>query len=150
MTFIDCTKEINNTQVDNAKDTIVVMPTYNLVEHFDNYLKTPGSLWEHYRDKPILTDAGVITDFTNNDNSDSLKFKQKLTGQTGEDNTKNFKIVVLIKYLSKFWRTFEMPLINCEVTLNLTWSANCVISSSTNANQATTFAITDTNFMFRL
>ena len=47
------------------------------------------------------------------------------------------------KYLSNFWKSLEMLLINCEINLVLTWSANCVISNAT-ANQATTFAITDT------
>ena len=51
--------------------------------------------------------------------------------------------MVPLKYLSSFWRTFEMPLINCEINLILTWSANCVISNAP-ANQATTSAITDT------
>ena len=46
--------------------------------------------------------------------------------------------MVPLKYLSNFWRTLEMYLINCEVNLILTWSENCV------ANQNATFAITDT------
>ena len=48
-----------------------------------------------------------------------------------------------LKHLSNFWRTLEMSGINCEINLILTCSANCVISSSA-ANQATTFSITDT------
>ena len=52
--------------------------------------------------------------------------------------------MVPLKYLSNFWRTLEMPLINCEVNLMLTWSANCVIVSTDVANQVATFAITDT------
>ena len=51
--------------------------------------------------------------------------------------------MVPLKYLSNFWKTLEMPLINCKINLILTWSENCVISSAT-ADQATTFAITDT------
>ena len=43
--FINCISEINNTQIDNAKDTDIVMPTYNLIEYWDNYAKTAGSLW---------------------------------------------------------------------------------------------------------
>ena len=50
----------------------------------------------------------------------------------------------MLKYLSNFWRTLEMPLINCEVNLILTWSSTCVIVSTGNANQAVKFAITDT------
>ena len=49
-----------------------------------------------------------------------------MTGQTGNNGTKNVKIMVPLKYLSNFWRTLEMLLINCEINLMLTWSANCV------------------------
>ena len=52
--------------------------------------------------------------------------------------------MVPLKYLSKFWRTLEMPLTNCEINLILTWSANCVIVSTNNSNQNATFAITNT------
>ena len=49
--FTDCISEINNTQVDNAKDLDVVMLMYNLIEYSDNYSKTRGSLWQYYRDE---------------------------------------------------------------------------------------------------
>ena len=52
--------------------------------------------------------------------------------------------MVPLKYLSNFWRTLEMPLINCEVNLTLTWPSNCVLIATTIQNQAATFAITDT------
>ena len=58
-----------------------------------------------------------------------------------DGNTKNVKIAVPLKYLSNFWKTFEILLINCESNLILTWSQNCVISSATGK---TKFAITDT------
>ena len=51
--------------------------------------------------------------------------------------------MVPLKYLSNFWRTLEMPLINYEINLIVAWSENCVISNAA-ANQATTFATTDT------
>ena len=51
--------------------------------------------------------------------------------------------MVPLKYFSNFWRTLEMPLINCEVNLILTWSSNCVLIATVNPNQAATFAITD-------
>ena len=66
-----------------------------------------------------------------------------MTGQT-DNGTKNVEIMVPLKYLSNFWRTLEMPLINCEVNLILNWSRNCFIVSSNDANQNATFAITDT------
>ena len=84
---------------------------------------------------------GVIADFPGN--SASFKFKQKITGETGDDGRKDVKIMVLMKYLSNFWRTLETSLINCEINLILTWSANCVISNAA-PNQAATFSITDT------
>ena len=67
-----------------------------------------------------------------------------MNGQSGDDGTKNVEIMVSLKYLSNFWRTLEMSLINCEINLIYTWSANCVIVSTNVANQNATFAITDT------
>ena len=52
--------------------------------------------------------------------------------------------MVPLKYLSNFWRTLEMPLINCEVNLILTWSSTCLLAAVGDANQAATFAITNT------
>ena len=130
--FTNCIREINNTQVDNAKDIDIVMPMYNLIEYSDNYAKTTGSLWQHFRDEPD----------DNIKNSESLKSKIKITGKPPDnDNEKDVGIMVPLKYLSNFWRTLEMPLINCEINLILTWSSTCVITES---NGAGTFKITDT------
>ena len=98
--FTYCINEINNTQVDNAKDTDIVMAMYNLIEYSDNYAKTSGSLWQYYRDEPN----------NNLTNSESFKFKVKITGKTpAADNEKDVEITVPLKYLSNFWRTLEMP-----------------------------------------
>ena len=70
------------------------MPIYSLIEYSDNYLKTSGSLWQYYRDDPDLNNDGVITDFPNDTDSVSFKSKQKITGQTGNDETKYVQIVV--------------------------------------------------------
>ena len=67
-----------------------------------------------------------------------------MTGQTGDYGTKNVEIMVRLKYLSNFRRTLEMPLINGEINLILTWSTNCVFASTNVANQNPTFEITDT------
>ena len=139
-----CISEINNTQVGNAKDIDIVMPMYNLIEYSDNYSKTSGSLWQYCKDISAVNDNNAIVDFTDNNLTDSFNFKVKMTGQTGDNGTKNIEIMVPIKYLSNFWRTFEIPLINCEFNLILTWSANCVIVSTNVANQNATFPITDT------
>ena len=105
---------------------------YNLIEYSDNYAKTSGSLWQYFRDEPD----------DNIEDSESFKSKLKITGKTeNNDNEKDVELMVLLKYLRNFWRTLEMPLINCEVNLILTWSSNCVITDSVGAG---TFAITDT------
>ena len=120
--FLKCISRINNTDTDNAKDIDIVLAMYNLIEYSDNYSKTSGTLWQYGKDDP-------------NDNtadSESFKYKVKITGKTPDDgNTKNIEIIVPLKYLSNFSRNLEMPLINFEVNLELTWSKDCVITNST-------------------
>ena len=67
-----------------------------------------------------------------------------MTGQTGDDGTRNVEIKVPLKYLSNFWRTLEMPSSTFEIDLIFKWSTNCVIVSTNVANQNATFEITDT------
>ena len=67
-----------------------------------------------------------------------------MTGQTGDNGTKNVDIMVQLKYLSNFRRTLEMPLINYEINLIVTWSTNCVIVSTNVVNENATSEITDT------
>ena len=101
-------------------------------------------MWQYTKDIPAIDNSNAIVNFTNNNLTDSFDFKVKMTGQTGNNGTKNVEIMVPLKYLTNFWETFEMPLNNCEITLLLTWSASCVIVSTNIANQNATFAITDT------
>ena len=68
-----------------------------------------------------------------------LKIKEKITGQTGGNGTKNVEIMVPLKYLSNFWRTLEMALIYCEINIDLNWSKNCVIVATNVANQRAAF-----------
>ena len=78
--------------------------------------------------------------------TDSFNSKAKIAGQTDSDGEiYNAKIMIPLKYLSNFWRTVEMSLINCEVDLILTWSANCAIVFTNVANQDAMFAITEDN-----
>ena len=120
--FIKCISRINNTEIDNAQDIDILMPMYKLIEYSDNYSKTSGSLWQYYKDDPNDNLA----------NSESFKYKVKNTGKTpAEVNKKDVEIIVPLKYLSNFWRTLEMPLFDCEVNLELTWSNDCVITNST-------------------
>ena len=120
------------------------MPVYNLIEYSDNYSKTSGSLWQYCKEIPAVNNAGNIVDFNGANATDSFNFKTKITGQTGDDGTKEVKIMVPLKYLSNFRRTFEMPLINCEVNLILTWSATYVMCYTGIAAQNATFAINET------
>ena len=50
--------------------------------------------------------------------------------------------MVQLKYLSNFWRPLAMSLLNCEVSLIITWSPTYVITNSTSEGK---FEITDTN-----
>ena len=138
----NCISEINNTQIDNAKDIDIVMPMYNLIEYSDNYAKTTESLWQYSKDIPARNDNNEIVVFTRNNLTDLFNFKVNFAGQTGNNGTKDVEIMVALKYLSNFWRTLEMPLINCEVNLILT--STCVIAAVGDANLVATFAITNT------
>ena len=120
------------------------MPMYNLIGYSDNYAKTTGSLWQYCKDISARNTNNEIIIFSDYNTTDSFKFKAKITGQTGNDGTKDVEIMVPLKYFFNFWRTLEMPLINCEVNLILTWSANCVLIATAIQNQAATFEITDT------
>ena len=142
--FTNCISEINNTQIDNAKDIDIVMPMYNLIEYSDNYAKTTGSLWQYCKDIPALNANDEIVIFAEDNLTDSFNFKAKITGRTGNNGTKDVEIMVPLKYLSNFWRTLEMPLINCEVNLILIWSSTCVLIATNTPKQNATFAITDT------
>ena len=143
--FTNCISEINNKQVDNAKDIDIVMPMYNLIEHIDNYSKTSGSLWQYCKDILAVDNNNAVVNFAENNLTDLFNYKVKITAQTGDDGTKNVEIMVRLKYLNNFRRTLEMPLISCEINFILTWSTNCVIVSTNVANQNATLEITDTN-----
>ena len=114
------------------------------MEYSDNYLKTSGCLWQYYRDKPAINNNCVIVAFDAANVTDLFNFKEKLTGQTNDSGTKDVEIIVPLNYLTSFWRTLEMFLINCEINFILTWSANYAIVFTAVANQGATFAITDT------
>ena len=132
--FINCILKINGVKIDNAEDLDVVMPMYNLLEYSKNYKKTTGSLWNYYRDEP----SNPLST-----NSESFKYKTSITGNTynvGADEAnydankvgkKETEIVIPLKHLSNFWRTLNIPLINCEIKLILTWSKNFLLADMT-------------------
>ena len=108
---------------------------YNLIEYSDNYQDSSATLYQYKRDEPQ-------DDLANNlatDTSSSFKYKGNLLGNpniVGNVARRNVKIVVPLKYLSNFFRSLEMPLINCKIKLNLTWKKECVLSTDNDANAA--------------
>ena len=131
--------KINGVKIDNAEDLDVVMAMYNVLECSKNYKKTTGSLWNYYRDKP----SDPVSS-----NSESFKYKTSIVGKAPEDNDSltNAKVVIPLKHFSNFWRGLNIPLINCEVELILTWSKNCVLAdmAANVSSSGATFKITDT------
>ena len=60
------------------------------------------------------------------------------------DGTKDVQIMAPLKYLSNFWKILEIPLINCEINILLTWSEECIKVIWNYGNQKPKFAITNT------
>ena len=105
------------------------MPMYNLIEYSDNYQDSSATLYQYKRDEPPEADA--VADLTSNTSS-SFKYKVSLLGNPILDGAiakRSAKIIVPLKYLSNFFRSLEMPLINCKIKLNLTWKKECVLST---------------------
>ena len=122
--FVSCISKINNTLIDNAEHLNIVMPMYNLIEYSKNYSKTTGSFWNYYRNEPN-TDLGGADNNINYSIKDSKSFdyKTSITGKLeGNNNEKEVETVAPLKHLSNFWRTLDMPLIDCEINLIVTWS----------------------------
>ena len=106
------------------------MPVFILLEYSKNYKKkTNKKLWNYYRDVPnSVTDANNITHSIWSSESFDYKANFMENGLTQNNLIKNdVKIIVPLKHLSNFWRSLNMPLINCEVDLILTWFKNCVL-----------------------
>ena len=112
------------------------MPMYNLLEYSKNYRKTIGLLYNYYRDE-LSRDANP-NNFPNRNvvNSETFKYKNKIIGNTynvtaGNDrlSTKKIELAIPLKYLGNFWRALNIPVISCEVFLELKWNKNCVITS---------------------
>ena len=132
--FEKCRTEINETFIDEATHINITMLIHNLIEYSDNYYDTSESLWYFKRDE-ITNNADV-----SNDNASSFKYKANLIRNTETNGTKNgVKVAVPLKYLNNFWRSLDMPLINCKVELSLKWYERCLLTAATTA----TFAITD-------
>ena len=123
--FISCITKIN-TLVVNEEDVDNVMPMYNLIEYSKDYSKTTVSLWNYYRDEPNSCKNKNVNNSIKD--SKSFDYKTNITGGLEGNNTeKEVEIAVPLKYLSNFWVTLDTTLINCEVSLILTWSQKCVL-----------------------
>ena len=119
------------------------MPLYNLLEYSDNYTDTSGTLYQFKRaESPMNNDGNLVNGAI--DNSSSFKYKSGILGKATDDACddrllKNVKIVVPLKYLSNFFRSLEMPLINCRIHLELNLTEYCVMYGSD------TYDVTDNN-----
>ena len=137
--FRTCDVTINDEHVEKAEDLDIVLPMYNLLEYSDNYQDSTGSLYQFKRDEPLDDNANVANDRT------SLVYKSKLISGTDDNNVNNVKLVVTLKYVSNFFRSLEMPLVNCKIDLELTWHEDCMISSVDAAvGHVVSFMITNT------
>ena len=150
--FVSCIARINEELIEDADDLDIVMPMYNLLEYSKNYRKTIGSLCNYYRDE--LNDDASLNDFANNNvvSSSSFQYKNKIIDNmynidstivpaaggarvanpnfdANNSGKKNVELAIPLKYLVNFWRALNMPLISCEVSLELKWDKNCVITS---------------------
>ena len=139
--FTKCNLEINDEHVHTAENLDITMPMYNLIEYSDDYQDSSATLSQYKRNEP--PEAKAINDLTT-DTSSSFKYKVSLLGNPvldGNITKRSVKVVVPLKYLSNFFRSLEMPLINCKIKLNLTWKKDCVLS---NQAGAAVFIINDT------
>ena len=117
------------------------MSMYNLLEYSKNYRKTIGSLYNYYRDDLSNDADGNNFDSIKVVNSEAFKHKNKITGNTynvdagaqgydvNKKGTQEVELAIPLKYLGNFWRALIIPLISCEVSLELKWDKNCIITS---------------------
>ena len=141
--------------MDDAEDLELSMSMYNLTEYSSNYSETTGSFWFYSKEGAAYFNA----DIANNNSFRSFKYKAKLLGNTEADwenkILRNAAIAVPFKYLSNFYRSLEMPLINCKVELKNKWTKYCIFSAAGadnfNAKSNNIFSLSKTqNYMFLL
>ena len=146
-----------DTYIETTENVQLIMKHYNLIEYIDNYQDTVGPLYQFKRDEQELGAIGALIVVIKG-NSSSFKYKSNLLsglnsiltpadGNVAAYRTfKNAQILVPLKYVSSFFRTLELPLINTKLHLELSWSKNCIVSTAgTNGdNDTNTFQITKT------
>ena len=128
--FRRCVTHINDKHVETAENLDMIMPMYILLEYSDNYADSSGSLYQFKRDESPMNDNNNPLNVALA-NSVSFKYKASLLGKATDDDgdnrsLKNAKMVVPFKYLSKFFKSLKMPLINRKIHLELNWNNNCV------------------------
>ena len=125
--FTRCVTHINDEHIVTAENLDIMTPMYNLLEYSDNYADSSGSLWQFKRDElNVTTNPDVATD-----NSRSFKYKSSYLGApTATGALNSVKLVVPLKYVSNFFRSLEMPLLNCKINLELSYTKNCVLSTA--------------------
>ena len=129
-----------------SKYNIIVMSMYNLLEYSDNCFKILGSLWNYHRDK-------IEGAYDNALEANSFDYKTKTIGRTparpdadDDDIRENVpcldvEVTIPLKYLSNFWRSFDLPLISRKVELDLLWTKDCVLIEANNNITGVNFII---------
>ena len=119
------------------------MPMYNLLENSNSYPMTSGSLWNYYRDEvnDSAKESNDANNFRINNNkrttSKSFEYKTKWIGSTpNNDRRLDTEVILPLRYLSNFWRSLDLPLINCEIELDLPRSKYCLISEISRTSRA--------------
>ena len=167
--FVSCITRTNGELIEDADDLDIVMPMYNLLEYSKSYRKAIGSLYNYYRNELTNDDNDNFANI-NVVNSEAFKYKNKITGNmynvnagvdgynVNKNGTQKIELAIPLKYLGNFWRALNIPLISCEVFLELKWNKNCVLTSlerrqvdagppvvRDNAPTGATLSITDCN-----
>ena len=139
--FVSCITRINGELIEDADNLDIVMPMCNSLEYSKNYTKTIGSLYNYYRDELSNDNDNINFRDIKVVNSNSFKYKNKIIGNTynvnagadgynvNKNGTQEIQLAIPLKYLSNFWRALNIPLISCEVFLELKWKKKCVITS---------------------
>ena len=139
--FVSRITRINSELIEDGDDLDIVVSMYNLLEYSKNHRKTIELLYNYYRDE--LSDDADDNNFDNIKvvNSNTFKYKNKIianmynvnAGADGYDVNKNgtqeVELAIPLKYLGNFWRALNVPLVRCEVSLELKWDKNCIITS---------------------
>ena len=137
--FISCITRINGELIEDDLD--IAMPMFNLLEYSKNCRKTIGSFYNYYRDELSDDPDNINHDNIKVVNSNAFKYKNKVTGNTFDvlntaddyvavkEGTQEIELAMPLKYLGNFWKALNIPLISCEISLELIWGKNCVITS---------------------